>query len=146
MCNDNEERFLYIVMNDSPKLQIAAPLTLSAHSINSSDFITSFLLFYFICTFLTYIPILIFSLLHATRFLILLFTQFPPVSISSLCSLHRVYFFSLSFFSFFLSFFLSFYSLSSHPSSFFCLYFIFSTVIISICPLFLSLWAVSVTH
>lgn len=85
-------------MNASPKLQIAATLTFSAQSINSSDFISSFLTFYLICTFLTHIPIFIFSLLHATRFLILLFTQFPSVSISSLFSLHRVYFSSLSFF------------------------------------------------
>ena len=37
-------------------------------------------------------------MLHAARFLILLFTQFPPVSISLRCSLHSVYFPSLSFF------------------------------------------------
>jgi hypothetical protein len=146
MCNYSKQRFLHIVTNASPKLQIAVPLTLSAQSINSSDFIPSFLLFYLICRFLTYIPILISSLLHATRFLILLFTEFPHASFSALCYFHRVYysplssFFFLSFF-LYLSFFLSSLFLRISLPSFFCLYFIyiFSTVIITICPLFPSL-------
>jgi len=128
-------------MNASPKLQIAAPLTFSTQSMNSSDYISSFLLFfYLICRFLTYIPIFIFFLASRNPF------SNPSFHRISACLHFFTSFFSsciffLTFFlSFFLSLFISFYSFSSYLSVF-----IFLSIIylfhcyFSICPLFPSL-------
>jgi hypothetical protein len=39
VCYDSNKRFLYTIMNATPKLQIAVSLNYSAQSINISDFI-----------------------------------------------------------------------------------------------------------
>ena len=107
-------------MNTSPKLQTAAPLTFSAQSINSSDFISSFLLFYLICRFLTYVPIFIFF-----------FASRNPFSHSSFHQISAcLHFFTLFFSScifFFIFFFPSFFLFSFFVS----LYFLFSVNILS---------------
>jgi hypothetical protein len=136
--NDSKQLFLYTVMNASLKLQNAVWLTFSAKVLTAPISYRSFSFFYPISRFLTYIPIFIFSLLHETRSLILLFTESMPVSISSLFPFHPVYFSSLS--SFFLS---SYLPLFIFPSIFHlchCYYFYMSFLI----SFFLC--TVSVTH